>query len=724
MWRCVLLVFLAMDPTLQSVHATCTVGQYLDTTLPAAQQACADCPGGYYAATNDLSACHACDATHCATLNAVVNAGRKAACDGASQYSQVPCDLCPIATHFDDTHKKCAECPGGSVNNETGKAECKPCDRNEYAVDGIECKTCDGNKVPNDGHDTCVDRNTEAAVPVWIIEGYAGLLMVVGMLNVIASTSLKSTANPNQVLGWVTVVVTLAMIITLTYTLGKTTPSSGHNGTYFIAVLVPYLLIEIASWIAQRRDFVKTEGKISKSTGKDLNDSWRQFFRDHPGFTLTLMTSAFVIFIAVRVSEVGEKSNLRRYDVSTLLVLQLLIQLELSYLLKNTEGEGNQDPRLLAAMIILMLAHAVAFPVAIVRRIRMAPKDTEVHPSQLTNLHYIADFFGLMTAGMAVALMIVEKSHDSSESAQEKVTWLKTSSAQLEQVIIDRSCESVRQDSRRVMHWNLDSVQSIRLRVHQIVDEFDEAQTCDLASAVMQKNHLKALPWVVLLISKCPNKDMTTRVSLDSISPLELCKAATDGARSVSQFLIDLAYQTQTSTIHVSNKFAIMVLVADAYYGALYNVADMANAMTAQEDVMTNLWINLILGIVPSLAFFAFIAYGMMTKRDTSEIISHGHRLECTGEFLGPDDQRCANGWVHEAHCPAEKPCLPCPRTKPYSYQPPRDTYAEYLTCTGMGVMRKGVAVSHAYPGLVLLQSVCLEGTPARLAKRLTSTSA
>jgi hypothetical protein len=217
--------------------------------------------------------------------------------------------------------------------------------------------------------------------------------------------------------------------------------------------------------------------------------------------------------------------------------------------------------------------------------------------------------------------------------------------------------------------------------VQEIFGEIEDDEVCDIGNELRVTDNFNVnlpnialtseLEWSVLQITQCKVKKPWHIAEVTQLLPEKVCTLATDGVRRITEQLLNMADKRESKIIHLTEKFTLMMLVVDAYYGALYNVIDMANAMTSQEEVEHNLSASSWMVAAVLLVFMIFLGRSVLKARSSKRTISRMHRVHCEPASKN-DQEHCANGFRWDANCPRNLPCMACPRHSRYSYAPPR----------------------------------------------------
>ena len=123
---------------------------------------------------------------------------------------------------------------------------------------------------------------------------------------------------------------------------------------------------------------------------------------------INILSCLFLIYFLCRVylaGSGGRAQYLRRGDIAIMMVVAFLINIHVAMLLSFcSQGEGKFSKLAMVGLLVLVMFHAVVFPIAIVMRVRRHPKGSTVTSAEMNNLHFVADFFGIISTGVGLGI--------------------------------------------------------------------------------------------------------------------------------------------------------------------------------------------------------------------------------------------------------------------------------------------------------------------------------
>jgi len=461
----------------------------------------------------------------------------------------------------------CQQCDPGFYAPE-GASTCLLCGRKSVATQPgqSECQECDINEVADSDHINCISRDDEAGIATWVIEGYAGLMMTVSLLDslddVVYMTNSDTPFHPDSpYFGWelpVCIAVVIFVVISLSFASVYWTQES-EISWIFVTTSIIYLITKMVCM-----------GLTKKlPTMKNVRDDHALFFD-----WFSLLSVMFIVF---RCSY-GKTSyrRLRRVDILLVMTLELLIQIHVaSFADSFAPDHAQMNKHLMMVMIGLMVFHSISFPASLVLRVRKYPTDVAITPSELTNLHFIGDYYGTITSGLSIVTLMVEKASQASESANENVRRYRKIARRANVLATTFPCpvEIHSADPGTKVAWEVHA-HSATTELNDLVDQLDEEFVCDLAKSGGDE-------WSIVDI---PHECGHHIASVDSWTPQTRLCAPAKLARSLATAL-QLQAQKTFPSLEFSKRYALMSLLAAGYYGAVYNIIDMANSMTADLDL-------------------------------------------------------------------------------------------------------------------------------------------
>jgi hypothetical protein len=300
--------------------------------------------------------------------------------------------------------------------------------------------------------------------------------------------------------------------------------------------------------------------------------------------------------------------------------------------------ENTQHRSLVVFMVGVMLLHAITYPVAIVERVRSQPKDKAVNPIELQNLHYIADYFGTIVSGVAIAFGIIEKVKESmDEAADEKAKHM--------QGLLNLAAVDSTIDCSKLQDWETHRKGVKQAITVALAQDLAESPATEVVKGIPREICVRFIPRTL-----CPDGDVFFAISEeheeeeDAPAPAEDCaNAHMILARLRLAILQDHVILTKIPVI--GDNFVVMTLVALSYYAAVYNIIDMSNAMTAQDDLVKNNWSMMSIFL---LVFLVYILWFTLNKYTSSTKMDKGH--ECKDDPC-PQYYRCAYSQEGRTYC-------------------------------------------------------------------------
>ena len=124
---------------------------------------------------------------------------------------------------------------------------------------------------------------------------------------------------------------------------------------------------------------------------------------------LNIATTVVDIVVSCWVAHRLMNPQVRLLDISLMWLLQMGLQFQFGILADRAFANAGKlmSRNVFSTVVFMVLLEAVAFPLSITHRVFQWPKDElrkPVDEPELTNLHFIADYFGLGMAGFNVAI--------------------------------------------------------------------------------------------------------------------------------------------------------------------------------------------------------------------------------------------------------------------------------------------------------------------------------
>jgi len=247
-----------------------------------------------------------------------------------------------------------------------------------------------------------------------------------------------------------------------------------------------------------------------------------------------------------------------------------------------------------------MLFHAVFFPMMIVTRVRDVGADVAITPVQLTNLHYISDFFGLTFCGIAITSLVMQKAGIAAGKNVLYTYRLKTS--------LDRTLRELAEfQPKHEVPRSSENLKGILGKINAIY--FCEAITFAEDGGILLSDRLMKF---LALIKPCEqltaiaeNKSPTADTGKRPATVLEDMTVTVDKQEQELIKQIFLSPELRRK-IMSGDRFAndeVWGLAAAGYFGSIYNVIDMVNAMNANNRIVQG---NSFGGVFVALLLFLF----------------------------------------------------------------------------------------------------------------------
>jgi hypothetical protein len=374
------------------------------------------------------------------------------------------------------------------------------------------------------------------------------------------------------------------------------------------------------------------------------------------------------------------------------------------------EGGPNISQPNLIMSISLMMLHAVLFPASLVIHIRSKPVGETLTGPENTNIHFIADYFGLMAVGGAVALMILEKAHD---ATNESADQLKQYSVKAEHIKREREfidCTGGDGTSLDRQKYLEGKSMKVKARLYEFLKtEVDDDHRCKIAE------RMEPINWKLLTFEdddaemqclgalnvdeKVANDELASKLQ-EMSDPARQCSIITgDVAEDLEQALRSFVAEKKKGMIKMGSSFGMMMLVADAYYGAVYNVIDMANAMAPQEDLVNTVWAVSIITSVSVMLWIIIYFYWSNEESDVDEFELKGPTCRPLRKNRATNREECATGFYYttsadKCQTNLKLTCKRCPGVTPYAVgSGPGGAQARQLLLKG-SMLPKGASLS------------------------------
>lgn len=345
------------------------------------------------------------------------------------------------------------------------------------------------------------------------------------------------------------------------------------------------------------------------------------------------------------------RTSYRGMDLSLMWILQLGIQFQIGVLADRAfSATGTSMHRTSFLMIIAtVLMEAISFPFAIAMRIFTWPRESEeipVYAPELTNLHYMADYFGMAMAGFNIAIAVVQKANDKLAEMSDKRNNYKAHLNYFKYDIqffhyspeaMQTQCEALA--NHPSIAKEPDIMTNVRAVITQLMFKLEREDSCKFFTSRMaeRKSAIQKRAvglWKALDSNTDPatgqrpvvcKKDMEPLIEamadheMHSLSLADICFNLKNIVETIDDYIIGL---TKSNQVHMfSQELMFMALIADAYYGAVYNTIDMANAIRDlhggdRGDGFVNSIVTAGFGFMAAAGAFIVVAFPLSNDRE------------------------------------------------------------------------------------------------------------
>jgi len=332
----------------------------------------------------------------------------------------------------------------------------------------------------------------------------------------------------------------------------------------------------------------------------------------------TILDAATAASIAFRLAK-----PTRKFDITLMSIFQLAIQLQIGVFAESVSAKSEQanEKRMLMIVVAVTLLEAVSFPISIaVKLFNVSADAPAVGPLEISNLDFIANYFGMATAGLAIANTVVANANT---KYSDKANRAKQYKKDLDVFRLDLE-DNRFSDSAMAAACRSDPASPLvthtRIAVIGLLVKMEADDACAFFLTKLKDNkHTRTaavLEWKALansqgspiVCSELVEAELTPAERSLTPSPPEKCTALGSIIRSIGGHVTAVTKSHGISSF--STQFAFVALIADAYYGAVTSLIQDIPAMhSAAFSKKGNSFLNTMiasgLGVVMAGAVFA-----------------------------------------------------------------------------------------------------------------------